>query len=29
MTAGAGKTATGDVEIKEGDAKTLEVRFPP
>jgi hypothetical protein len=29
MTATARKTASGDVEIKEGDAKTLEVRFAP
>jgi hypothetical protein len=29
MTTGAGKTATGDVEIKEGEAKALEVRFSP
>jgi hypothetical protein len=29
MTAIARKAASGDVEIKEGDAKTLEVRFPP
>jgi hypothetical protein len=29
MATGAGKTATGDVEVKEGDAKTLEVRFAP